>query len=82
MLHPHLPPPPVLQLKKNLLLLSYCIVFVLSARVTNRYHKKPVTLRRIYAKGNLLLSLSGVNIKLYVHYDSNTIGLFTVANLS
>ena len=44
--------------------------------------KKPVTLRRIYVKVNLLLSLSVVNIKLYVHYDSNTIGLFTVANLS
>ena len=42
--------------------MSYCtyIVFVLSARVTNRLHKKPVTLRRIYAKVNLLLSLSGV----------------------
>ena len=61
MLHPHLPPVPVLQLDKNLLLLCYCIVcIVLSARVTNRFHKKPVTLRRIYAKVNLLLSLSGV----------------------
>ena len=60
MLHPHLPPPPVLQRDKNLLLLSYCIVFELSARVTNRLHKKPITLRRIYAKVNLLLSLSGV----------------------
>ena len=60
MLHPHLPPPPVLQRDKNFLLLSYCIVFELSARVTNRLHKKPVTLRRIYAKANLLLSLSGV----------------------
>ena len=62
MLHPHLPPPPVLQHDKikNHLLLSYCIVFELSARVTNRLYKKPVTLRRIYAKVNLLLSLSGV----------------------
>ena len=60
MLHPHLLPPPVLQRDKNLLLLSYCIVFELSARVTNRLHKKLITLRRIYAKVNLLLSLSGV----------------------
>ena len=60
MLHPHLPPPPVLQRDKNLLLLYSCIVFELSARVTDRLHKKPITLRRIYAKVNLLVSLSGV----------------------
>ena len=74
------PLPQVFNLIKNLLLLSYCIVcIVLNARVTNRLHKKPVTLQSIYAKVHLLLSLS--LIQLYFHYDSNTIiGLFTIAN--
>ena len=43
------------RLDKYLLLLSYCIVCIVlsacvtnSARVTNRVHKKPVTLRSIY----------------------------------
>ena len=49
--------------------------------MTNRHHKKPVTLQHIYAKVNLLLSLLGVNIKLYVHYDSIMI-MIAVANLS
>ena len=82
MLHPHIPPPPVLQRAENLLLLSYCIVFKVSARVTNRLHKKPITLRRIYEKVTYCFPYRVLLIQLYFHYDSNTIGLFTVANLT
>ena len=59
MLHPHPLPQFFNVIKLNTF---YCclILFELSARVTNIRHKKPVTLRRIYAKVNLLLSLSVV----------------------
>ena len=81
MLHPHLPPPAVLQRDKikNLLLLSYCIVFELSARVTNRLHKNMVNnfLVRVSNKKSIPSLCSWTIIKvsnLYKYMATNEIG--------